>query len=61
MSGELLAQTDLVDLKNPEVGDVVAARFADDNLLYRAKVLNSCEGDSMMVHFLDYGNTTVSC
>jgi staphylococcal nuclease domain-containing protein 1 len=40
------------------VGDVVAARFAVDNILYRARV-SRIMGEKITVLYVDYGNTEV--
>lgn len=39
----------------PKVGDIVAAKFSEDGLWYRARI-ESRKGDQFEVHFVDYGN-----
>nr|DBA13857.1 TPA: hypothetical protein GDO54_004889 [Pyxicephalus adspersus] len=47
--------------KIPEirVGDIVAARFRDDNFWYRAEVLNVLENGSVDLYYVDYGDNWV--
>ena len=46
-------------LSSVEVGDIVAALYADDDCWYRGRVLNVSvsDPDSYRIYFVDYGNT----
>ncbi|XP_021703870.1 maternal protein tudor [Aedes aegypti] len=46
-------------VQNPAVGSIYVAEFPDDNLWYRAKILQVLDGPSFEVFFIDYGNTSV--
>ncbi|CAF4309457.1 unnamed protein product [Rotaria socialis] len=45
-----------VPLKNPTIGDFCVARFSEDNLWYRARVVLIQE-ESILIVFIDYGNS----
>ncbi|KAG5684859.1 hypothetical protein PVAND_014069 [Polypedilum vanderplanki] len=42
-------------VKEPKVGQIVAAKFPDDDCWYRSKI-ESIESDGFIVAFIDYGN-----
>ncbi|KAL6477667.1 hypothetical protein MHYP_G00135020 [Metynnis hypsauchen] len=49
------AQAHLIQLHHLSPGDSCLALFPDDNMWYRAQVINKCES-SVSVLFIDYGN-----
>jgi len=61
-SDKLLKEVEMMSLEQwrggekPTVGTLVAVRFSEDGLVYRAKVV-SIEDSVLTVRFIDYGNT----
>lgn len=42
-------------IENPKIGDIVAAKFSDDGMWYRA-IIEEINGNRYLVKFIDYGN-----
>jgi len=61
-SDKLLKEVEMMSLEQwpgstkPTVGTLVAVRFSEDGLIYRAKV-ESIDDSVLIVRFIDYGNT----
>ncbi|CAF3787663.1 unnamed protein product [Rotaria sp. Silwood1] len=45
-----------IPLRNPSIGDFCVARFSEDNLWYRARVV-LIQDESILIVFIDYGNS----
>lgn len=54
-----LKEDELSILDCVKLGDLVAAKYEDDGLWYRAKILN-INGNVFTVQFIDYGNSGIS-
>ncbi|XP_073412720.1 tudor domain-containing protein 1 isoform X2 [Dendrobates tinctorius] len=44
---------------SPAPGDICAAQFSEDNNWYRASVVRHISGESVLVGYLDFGNTEI--
>ena len=44
---------------NPQAGELCVCRYAEDNFLYRGKVVMANEDNQRNIQFIDYGNTEV--
>lgn len=56
---EVMAQLELTvsgHMTSPDPGLYCTARYFEDQIWYRAKVLETHNGDAVTVHFVDYGN-----
>lgn len=43
-------------LTEPNIGDICVAKYDQDNLYYRAKIVEQLTDTELRVHFIDYGN-----
>ena len=56
---EVMAQLELSSsghMTSPDTGSYCAAKYYEDQAWYRAKILETLDGDKVTVQFIDYGN-----